>query len=243
MRSSRSAPDPLFAGSAGFAHRGLHGPGVTENSMAAFRAAIDADVGIECDLRLSRDGYAMLFHDSSCKRLCGVDVAPESLKAAALMALRLDGGEEHVGWLGDMLALVGGKVPLLLELKQRGGGRTPIDHLCRATWQALRGYDGPVGVMSFDPRAPAWFARHASHVRRGLVIADRLSPIRRWVAMTLADPHFLALDKAAIRRPWATRARRHRPIASWTIRSAEERATAEALADSLIWEDDGRPRT
>ena len=119
MRSSRFAPDPLFAGSAGFAHRGLHGAGVCENSMAAFRAAIDADAGIECDLRLSRDGFAMVFHDASLERLCGIDVAPESLDAVALMAFRLDGSAERVAWLGDLLALVDGKVPLLLELKRR----------------------------------------------------------------------------------------------------------------------------
>lgn len=209
--------------------------------MASFRAAIDAGVGIECDLRLSRDGFAMVFHDSSLNRLCGLDVETESLDAAALMAFRLDGGREHMMWLGDMLDLVDGKVPLLLELKRRGGSSAPIDHLCRATLQALRGYRGPVGVMSFDPRASSWFARHAPDVRRGLVIAERLSTIERWTAMMIADPQFLAIDRVALGRPWAARARRRLPLASWTIRSVGERDAAEPLADSLIWETDGRP--
>jgi glycerophosphoryl diester phosphodiesterase len=246
MPSSRFAnsvdePDLLFAGRNGFAHRGLHGPGACENSMAAFRAAIDAGAGIECDLRLSRDGLAMLFHDSSLKRLCGVDVETESLHSAALLQYRLATGDDRIARLGDLLALVDGRVPLLLELKRRAGG-TSINHLCAATLRALHGYRGPVGVMSFDPRAPAWFARHAPHVRRGLVIADRLSVVKRWSAMQLADPQFLSVHRAALEQPWVARARRRMPVTSWTIRTAAERAAANAHADALIWEDDGRPR-
>ena len=245
MQSSRSAADPLFAGSGGFAHRGLHGLAVPENSLAAFEAAIEADVGIECDLRLSRDGFAMVFHDASLNRLCGVDVETESLHAAALMHFRLRDSDQRIPWLGDLLALVAGKVPLLLELKRQGGrtvGSPPIDHLCAATLKALRGYGGPLGVMSFDPRVSGWFARHAPHVRRGLVIADRLSTFRRWGSMMLADPQFLAIDCAALGQPWVARARRRMPVASWTIRTAAERRTATAFADALIWEADGRPR-
>ncbi|MCY7397762.1 MAG: glycerophosphodiester phosphodiesterase [Sphingomonas bacterium] len=246
MQSSRSAADPLFAGTAGFAHRGLHGRGVCENSLAAFQAAIDADAGIECDLRLSRDGFAMVFHDSSLERLCGVNVEMESLHAAALMHFRLGGSDQRIPWLGELLSLVNGKVPLLLELKRQGGrglAGPPIDHLCAAMLKALRAYRGPVGVMSFDPRASSWFARHAPQVRRGLVIADKLSPVRRWSSMLLADPQFLAVDRAALGRPWVARARRRMTVASWTIRSETERTAAIPLADALIWEADGRPRS
>ena len=247
MRSSRSVrsaphPDPLFAGSAGFAHRGLHGPGVCENSMASFRAAIDADVGIECDLRLSRDGFAMVLHDSSLERLCGIPVEAESLHAAALMQFRLAASDQRITWLGDLLALVDGRVPLLLELKRRTGSTAPIDHLCAATLAALRSYRGPVGVMSFDPRAAAWFARHAPDVRRGLVISDRLSTLGRWTAMRLANPDFLAVHRAVLDRPWVARARRTMTVSSWTIRTAAEGVAAERRADALIWEADGRPR-
>jgi len=210
--------------------------------MGSVRAAIDAGVGIECDLRLSRDGFAMLFHDSSLERLCRVNVEAESLDAAALMQFRLAGSGERIASLGDVLAQVGGRVPLLLELKRRANGITKIEHLCRATLAALGDYRGPVGVMSFDPRAPAWLARHAPHVRRGLVISDRLSPLGRWTAMRLADPQFLSVHRALLDRPWVARARRRMPVTSWTIRTAAERRAAEAYVDVLIWEDDGRPR-
>ena len=246
MPSSRSAADPLFAGAAGFAHRGLHGVGACENSLAAFQAAVDADVGIECDLRLSRDGFAMVFHDASLKRLCGVEVEMESLHAAALVHFQLGSSDQRSPWLGDLLSLVDGKVPLLLELKRPGGGArggSPINHLCAATLKALRGYRGPVGVMSFDPRAVTWFARHAPAIRRGLIIADSLSAVRRWGSMLLADPQFFAVDRAALGRPWVAGARRRMAVASWTIRTAADRIAAQPLADALIWEADGRPRS
>src|SRR4051794_29463426 len=101
MRSSPSELDALLGGAAGFAHRGLHGPGVPENSMAAFRAAIDADFGIECDLQLSQDEFAMVFHDDDLQRLCGVGTRVDLMDAAPLMRMRLNGTKERIPWLGD----------------------------------------------------------------------------------------------------------------------------------------------
>lgn len=246
MRSSPFAtraagPDPLLAGSAGFAHRGLHAPGVPENSMAAFRAAIAADVGIECDLRLSRDGFAMVFHDKSLKRLCGLDVEPESLHAAQLMHFSLGDSDERIPWLGDLLELVAGQVPLLLELKNRAGA-VPIAHLCRATALALRNYAGPVAVMGFDPRCPAWFGAHAPAIRRGLVLDATTRWYDRLGKLWVGNASLIAVEYAAIDQPWVARLRSSgRDIACWTIRTPTERKTATVHADALIWEAHGRP--
>src|SRR5687767_11832685 len=89
MRSFRSEADPLDPGPKGFAHRGLHGPGVPENSMAAFRAAIDFGAGIECDVRLSGDGQAMIFHDHDLRRLCASALAVEATPVEILSRQRL----------------------------------------------------------------------------------------------------------------------------------------------------------
>ena len=239
MRSSPSATDALFAGAAGFAHRGLHGPGVPENSMAAFEAAIEAGAGIECDLRLSRDGFAMVFHDCDLARLCDLPVETESLHAAALMRLRLGGSDQTIPWLGALLDRVGGRVPLLLELKARA--EHPINPLCEAVAKTLAIYRGAVGVMSFDPRAPCWFARNAPGIPRGLVVGDGIGGLRRWGMLRIAKPDFLAVETHAARRPWVARERRRCPVASWTVRSAEQRAALSDRADALIWEADGRP--
>jgi glycerophosphoryl diester phosphodiesterase len=139
--------------------------------------------------------------------------------------------------LESLLALVAGRVPLLLEVK--------VD---RDVWRwlpALRrdlsGYRGPLGVMSFDPRLARLLKTNWPEMRRGLVVRTSLSSWKRNLAMWLADPHFLAVDRAALEQPWVAQARRRMPVYSWTIRTAAERAQARVQAHALIWEADGRP--
>lgn len=240
MRSSRSATDPLDPGPAGFAHRGLHGPGVPENSMAAFRAALDAGAGIECDVRLSGDGEVMVFHDHDLRRLCASALAVESATAQILSAQRLYDSGEHIPTLGQLIELVSGQVPILVELKCRGNNAS---RLSAAVADRLADYAGAVGAMSFEPKVGRWFARHRPLMRRGLVISERASALDRWRGMVVAKPHFIAVDRAALDRPWVTKARLKHWLYSWTIRTAGEREIAQVHADALIWEGDGRPRS
>ena len=238
MRSSRSDPDPLDPGPRGFAHRGLHGPGVPENSLAAFRAAIDIGAGIECDVRLSGDGEVMVFHDHDLRRMCASALAVEATNAKMLTSQRLFDSNEHIPPLSQLLELVGGKVPILIELKCRGSN-TP--QLSQAVAAALASYSGPVGVMSFEPTVGRWFARHVPQLRRGLVISERASAFDRWRSLRSATPHFLAVSRATLGLRWTRRQRGQRWLYSWTIRTVADRETAEIHADALIWEGDGRP--
>ena len=104
-----------------FAHRGLHSKthGIPENSMSAFRAAIQKNYGIELDLHLTRDGELVVFHDDDLKRVCGRPERPEDLTAAELTKCTLLGTKEHIPLFRDVLALVNDQVPLLVELKFR----------------------------------------------------------------------------------------------------------------------------
>ena len=238
MRSFRSEPDPLKPGAMGFAHRGLHGPGVPENSLAAFRAAIDAGAGIECDVRLSADGEPVVFHDHDLRRMCASALAVEATDASMLGRQRLSDSAEHIPSLVDLLDLVDGRVPLLIEVKARGGNSSRIT---KAVVEKLAAYEGPVGVMSFDPGVGKWLRRHAPQVQRGLVISQNASAFDRWRSMGAASPQFVAVDLGAIVRRWVKRARRNRWIYSWTIRNEADRQTAEIHADAPIWEGDGRP--
>jgi glycerophosphoryl diester phosphodiesterase len=232
MRSSPSAPDPLSVPAAGFAHRGLHGEGIPENSMAAFRAAIAAGAGIECDVQLSADDVPIVFHDTDLSRLCGESGQVVRLSAATLAGKRLGGTGETIPRLADLLMIAAGKVPLLVELKTDGNAA----RLAEAVSRTLGARPGPVAVMSFDPRVAAWLARHRPDVRRGLVIGGDEGVAKRWFKAMLARPHFLALDQALLRP-----GRRRLPTYSWTIRTRADRAAASALADALIWEADGGP--
>jgi glycerophosphoryl diester phosphodiesterase len=237
MRSSRSGPDPLDPGPAGFAHRGLHyGPGFPENSLIAFAGALEMGAGIECDLRLTADNRVLVFHDADAWRMCA---SPLRIGQSTFNQLsRLSVGEHPIPTLESLLTLAAGRVPLLLEVKVDGD----IWRWISALGQQFAGYDGPLGVMSFDPRLPRLLKTNMPEVRRGLVIRDSLSAARRRIAIWLADPQFVAVDRAALGKEWVARLRERMPVYSWTIRTAAERAQAEVQADALIWEADGRPR-
>jgi glycerophosphoryl diester phosphodiesterase len=236
MRSSRSGPDPLDPGRNGFTHRGLHkAPSLPENTLVAFAASLELGAGIECDLRLTADDQVVVFHDRDASRLCGDPAIVGQSSLAQLKRLRVSG--HSIPTLGDLLHLVGGRVPILLEAKV-------ADDLWRfgpALVRALDGYDGPVGVMSFDPRLLRWVKTNAPSIRRGWVVRDSLSRLKRWAGMRLADPQFLAVDRGAARRPWVSRARERLPVYCWTVHGADERRSVQSNVDALIWEADGRP--
>jgi glycerophosphoryl diester phosphodiesterase len=165
-------------------------------------------------------------------------LAVESTPAAVLASQKLFDSGEHIPLLAELLDLVAGRVPLLIEIKCRGGNAARISSAVAAE---LRSYPGPFGAMSFEPAVGKWLARHAPDVRRGLVISERASLLDRWRGIRAASPQFLAIDRAAIARPWVSQQRRHRWVYSWTIRTPRDRETAAIHAEALIWEGDGGP--
>ena len=236
MRSSRSVADPLDPGPAGFAHRGLHcAAQVPENSLVSFAAALELGAGIECDLRLTADDQILVFHDADAWRLCASPLRIGRSSLAELGRLRL--GNEPIPTLASLLALVAGRVPLLLEVKVDAD----IWRWVPALRGALADYPGRIGVMSFDARLPRLLKTNLPSVRRGLVVRDRASPLKRWLALWLSSPDFLAVERTALGRRWVVRARERMPVYCWTIRTAAEREQARVHSDALIWEADGRP--
>jgi glycerophosphoryl diester phosphodiesterase len=220
----------------GFAHRGLHyGTAFPENSLIAFAAALELGAGIECDLRLTADDAIVVFHDADARRLCASSM--QIGKSTLAQLGRLSIGEHPIPTLESLFALVGGRVPLLLEVK----ANDDIWRWMPALKQSLAGYDGPFGVMSFDPRVPRLLKTNLPAVRRGLVVRNDLPAWRRRLALSLGDPSFVAVERSALDRPWVARLRGRLPVYSWTIRTPAERETAEIHADALIWEGDGRP--
>ncbi len=244
--SSVSAPDRVaWLRGAFFAHRGLHGlETAPENSLAAFDAALARGFGIECDVQLTADDEAVVFHDFSLERLTGERGAVIERSAAALATMPLVGGGA-IPSLRAVLAAVAGRVPLLIELKSRR--HWPIARLCAAVQRALAGYDGPHAVMSFDPRAPAWFARYAPTIARGLVVSEEHRrgwrfDVQRHAALWQARPDFLAYDIRDLPSTFAeSQRRRGIPVASWTVRSPELLARARSHADAPIAEGPGIP--
>jgi len=236
MRSSRSAPDPLAPGRYGFAHRGVHRPDVIrENTLTAFAAALEIGAGIECDVRLTKDDQLVVFHDADGQRLCGDPAVIGQSTLAQLAHLRV--GDRPIPTLASLLALVDGRVPLLIEAKIDGN----FWRFGPALLREVDDYPGRFGVMSFDPRLSRWLRTNRPAIRRGLVVKGNLSAFRRWSAMRLADPDFLAVETTALGSPWLARIRRRMPVYSWTVTTPELRTLAARHADASIWEADGRP--
>lgn len=240
MRSSRSRRSELERlGAVPFAHRGLHGGGLVENSGGAIAAALAAGYGVELDVQLSADGDAMVFHDYELDRLTGERGPVLRRTAAELAAIRYSAADEAMPRLSEALRAIAGRRPLLIELKSR---ERRVEPLCRAVARALDGYSGPVGAMSFNPEVGAWFARHAPDVLRGLVVTEQgkkglRGRIERWLFLWRARADFLACDVRDLPSRFAARARaRGLPVYAWTVRTDSDRARAAAHADQIIFE-------
>ena len=226
-----------------YAHRGLHGEGVPENSLAGFALAVERGMGIECDIQRSRDGSAMLVHDWELERLTGVRGPLADHTAEELAQIAFLDSEHKLARLDDLLPLVDGKVPILVEIKSRRG--YDVRRSCRAVASALESYAGRYAVMSFDPRVCAWFAKHSPATVRGLVMREdevgmTQKAWQRHVALWAARPEFIAYHVAALPNPMVAGLRkRGMPVLTWTVNSPESRAHAKVHADALISEGDG----
>jgi glycerophosphoryl diester phosphodiesterase len=240
MRSSRSRGSELERlGAVPFAHRGLHGSDRPENSRAAFQAAIGEGHGIELDVRASIAGFAFVFHDEKLDRLTGETGYLRDRDFDEVERIRLKGNSETIPELTEVLRLVRGRAPLLIEVKARG----PEYHqLCYHVASSLQEYPGPIGIMSFDPRVGHWFAIHYPAFLRGLVVTEERKKgwkgrIERLLSLWWARADFLAYDIRDLPSRFAAAARRRGlPVYTWTVRTEADRARAAAHADQIIFE-------
>lgn len=147
-----------------YAHRGLHGNGVPENSMAAFKAALDGGYGIELDIHLLKDGNLAVIHDSLLNRTTGQPGRIEDLTTEQLKDYRLEGTEETIPEFMDVLTLYNGKAPLIVELKPADNNHAA---LTEAACRMLESYKGTYCLESFDPRCIAWLKKNRPQIIRG----------------------------------------------------------------------------
>ena len=234
------------------AHRALHdaAAGVIENSPAAIRRAVVAGYAIEIDVQLSADGVAMVFHDDDLARLTGEPGAVRSRTAAELGQLRLTGSDDTIPTLADMLSLIDGAVPLVIEIKDQTGCFGPGDDtLERAVAADVKGYPGPVAVMSFNPHCVSACAEHLPKLPRGLVSRafapenwPNLSPetlhdLRETAAFDRVGASFVSHQAADLTRPRiAALKARGVPIICWTVTTPEGEAQARRIADNITFE-------
>jgi glycerophosphoryl diester phosphodiesterase len=234
------------------AHRALHDKtaGRPENSRAAVLAAVAAGYAIEIDVLPSADGVPMVFHDYHLGRLTGLSGTLGSKTAAELGAIPLLRGTEGIPTLAEILTIVAGQVPLLIEVKDTDIPVGPrVGALEQAVAACLAGYNGPVAVMSFNPYSVASLARFAPDVPRGLTVGGPADstytglPAARVMALADMDDFdavgacFISYDRELLDRP-AVAALKSRgvPILCWTVRSPVEEAAARQIADNITFE-------
>ena len=229
--TSRKAQMSAYHGTM-FAHRGCHSSerGIPENSIPAFRAAVEKNYGIELDIHFTQDTQLVFFHDDTLTRMCHLDKTPEEMTLQELKGCSLSGTREHIPTLEEVLALVNGQVPLLIELKLPGRSTA----LCKRAYRALKSYHGLYLVQSFNTLGLHWFYVNAPHVLRGQLASNltKSDDKPHWLFRFLAKhlmlnfwgrPDFISykladlptLNTSLLRRIFGT------PFAVWTLKNSE----------------------
>jgi len=242
------APDWLTARPV--AHRGLHdiARGIVENMPAAAQAAVAGNFAIECDIQLTADGEAMVHHDDALGRLTEGSGALLGKTAAELKAVKFKNTDERMMTLGDLCALVAGRVPLVIEVKSHFDGDRK---LVKRMAEVLTAYSGPAVGMSFDPDQVLALREIMPQLPRGIV-AERDYTETDWPEASTEQrrgmthlrhafrtrPHFVAywVNELPSMAPWIARNVFGLPLLSWTVRTPEQRARAARYADQMIFE-------
>ncbi len=231
------------------AHRGLHSKGLPENSLAAFRAAIARGYGIELDVQPSADGVAMVFHDATLDRLTQATGPIHARTAEDLSRIPLADGK-GIPTLAQVLRAVAGRVPLLVEIKDRDGDMGPdVGPLEDAVIAVLDGYAGDVAIMSFNPHSIDRIRDRSPHLPRGLVTCafaaghwpelsdatrDRLRAIPDFDALGCA---FVSHRADALEMPRVAELKAQgAAILCWTVHSPAQEAAARRIADNVTFE-------
>ena len=232
------------------AHRGLHdrARGLIENMPAAAQAAVSGNFSIECDIQLTADGEAMVHHDDALGRLTEGSGALLGMTSGQLRAVKFKDTSERMMSLGDLCALVDGRVPLVIEVKSHfDGDRKLVTRMS----EVLAPYSGPAVGMSFDPDQVLALREKMPALPRG-IIAERTYDEADWPDATPAQrqnmlhlrhafrtqPHFVAywVDDLPAPAPWIARNIFGLPLLTWTVRTPEQRARAARYADQMIFE-------
>jgi glycerophosphoryl diester phosphodiesterase len=232
------------------AHRGLHdaGRGVMENTASAFAAALTGGFAMECDVQITSDGEAMVFHDDTLDRLMDGTGRLDAHTRAELQAVAMKHGRDHMITLGELCDLIGGRSPIIVEIKAAWSDDRRLE---ARVAQILTAYRGPVAVMSFDPGSMQAMRSLAPSLPRGVTQEsvyddpewDRLG---RWRKFSLARllhlpqsrPDFLAwyVKDLHYRTPRFARQVLGLPMLTWTVRTPADQARAGLHADQMIFE-------
>ncbi len=250
MRSAASKSPPTWLIDRPIAHRGLHRSpdGIAENSLAAARAAIERDFAIECDVQRTGDGEAVVFHDFALDRLTDETGPIASLPSRSVVDLKLKGSNDRVPSFAAFLDQIGGKVPLICEIKSMFDGDV---RLADRVFALVQDYRGPVAIKSFDPAVVIHLRKRGCDRPLGIISEATFddpqwhmlpAALRRSLANVLhfseTRPDFLSYHVNDLPHavPYLCRAVLGLPVMTWTVRTPEQRQRAAAWADQMVFE-------
>lgn len=226
-----------------YAHRGLHEPGIPENSMEAFRRAREGGYGVELDVQYTADGQIVVFHDATLSRMCGVDKKVAECTYEELKQYRLGGTEETIPLFKDVLQTLS-DVPLVCEIKNHNGNFN--DKLCKETYDYLCEYKGIYCIESFSPFLVRWFKINQPQVIRGQLSCsmkkEKMNFVLKFAMSQLlinvfSRPDFIAYRHQDASMPGFRMCKLFRPLLiAWTARGEKEQASAWKTFDSVIFE-------
>ncbi len=225
------------------AHRGLHNNAFPENSLPAFQNAIDLGFAIELDIRILGDNTLVIFHDHNIKRMCGVDKSLSELTIRDLPYCKLDYTNYSIPTLQEVLELVNGAKPLMIEIKPlfKGSGRR--SKYVKAIIDTLKKYNGDYAIKSFDPRIMTLVKKYAPSIPRGMLSSDFKTEYAPWLHRTLVKrlfmynrvkPDFISYDVNAL--PNKRILSKGIPVLAWTVRTPAQEKFAMQYANSIIFE-------
>lgn len=230
------------------AHRGLHDEENPENSLGAFNNAIQNDYAIELDVHRIEDGTIVVFHDDTLKRITGKDGYINQIKTVDdLKIYNLLGTNYTIPTLQEVLALIDGKVPLLIEIKdERTTNYSPTNPLTMGTYELLKNYKGEYAVQSFNPYILQWFKINAPEVTRGqlsrrftkeskLNLFSRLALGHMWLNKKVSEPHFIAYHYKDLPNRHVKKYKRL-PLIAWAVPSQQEYMKVASHCDNIIFE-------
>ena len=230
-----------------YAHRGLpdEEAGIPENSMRAFRDAVQAGYGIEMDVRVTADNRLVIMHDGNLKRMCGIDRKVSDMTLKQMGELTLAGTDMHIPLFSDVLRMVGGRVPLIVEIKADDYEQYRI---CPLVWKELKDYPGLFCIESFNPLAVQWFLLHHPRVVRGQLSCDFLAEkiptglpmmiVANLMTNFMTLPDFISYKYTDTYIPAYQLNRHvwHAMTALWTVRNLPAYRKYKNKADLIIFE-------
>lgn len=225
------------------AHRGLYNinKGIVENTLEAFKGAIDKKYIIELDVRLTKDDEVVVFHDKTLKRMAGIDKKIKDISYKVLKKQKLLGKNAFIPKLSNVLNLVKGKVPLLIEIKAIDKTRT----LEKKVSKMLEKYKGQYAIQSFNPFTLMWFKKNKPKIIRGQLVSHfkkiEMNPIKRFVLKNMlfnvfSKPDFISYNIRGLNKKKIQKIRKKRILLGWTVKTKEEYKEYEKKYDNLICE-------